>query len=289
MRRGVARNGKRLEGFALHASVSLGRSHFSGKTHRSDILALGTVGDIGAEHPSIVEAIASHVFPNSTVEADPTTVRVACVGAAGSHILTTVVVHHNPQLLSRVDGDRLGQCPFNEAFAARASIRLRVEQSARSIGTALVDHDGTSVGRIVIHAHLGNGVAGQHGGREHDAPVEGAASRQTNSINIGAIVIVHPTGLCRFGLSVEGDVVDIEAVVTRGDDIVLSVFPLEGVVTSGDGELLFAPVAFTGVGTHLDAIDVEVTVVPALFAGDLSEEAHFAVGRNVDGHLHDGA
>ena len=190
--------------------------------------------------------------------------------------------------MSRVDGNRIGQRPFNEVSAASAAVGLRVEQIARSAGTALVDHDGTGVGSIVIHANLRQGVASQHRGREHDTPVERTTSGQADSINVHTVVIIHPTGLSGFRLSVEGDVVDIEAVVTRGDDEVLSVFPLEGMVASGDGELALAPVAFTGVGTHLLTVDVEVAVVPTLFGGDLAEEAHLTVGRDVHGHLHGG-
>ena len=93
-------------------------------------------------------------------------------------------------------------------------------------------------------------------------------------------------GLRRFGLLVEGDVVDIEAVVIAVDASILRVLPLEGVRTGSDVEVLLGPVADTSVLCLLDAVDVEVTIVPAALAGDLAEVAHDTVGRDVDRNSH---
>ena len=90
----------------------------------------------------------------------------------------------------------------------------------------------------------------------------------------------------RFGLLVEVDVVDIEAVVIAVHTTILRVLPHEGVRTSGDGIGLFNPVASTSEAAHLRTIDIEVTIVPAAFAGDLGEEAHLTVSRNLNSHRH---
>ena len=87
-------------------------------------------------------------------------------------------------------------------------------------------------------------------------------------------------------MTIEGDVVNIEAVVVTVHAAVLSVAPLEGVFTSGDVEGTLGPVACTGVTALLDTVDVEVAIVPAAFARDLAEEAHDTVGRDVDRDAH---
>ena len=85
---------------------------------------------------------------------------------------------------------------------------------------------------------------------------------------------------------VEGNVVNIEAVIVAVDTTVLRVLPHEGVVASGDVEDLLTPGASTSVAALLDTVDVEVTIIPAAFAGDLAEEAHQTVGRNVHRNRH---
>ena len=171
-----SRNGKDvLRSFTLHTDGSLGRSQFGGQAHRSHILTLGTTGHISANHPSVVEAIASNIFPNSTIKADPTSVGVTRVGAARCHILAIVVHHHNPQRKRWVDGNRCVQRPFNEVLATGASVVLRVKQCARSSSATLVNHDVTSMSRIVVHAHLSHTVTCIAASGEHDTPVEGTA------------------------------------------------------------------------------------------------------------------
>ena len=106
----------------------------------------------------------------------------------------------------------------------------------------------------------------------------------------GAVLEVEGrTSRQRLAGAEEGDVVNIEAVIIAVDATVLSVFPLEGVVTTGDVVDLFNPATSTGERSHLSAVDVEVTVVPVVLRGDLGEEAHLTIVRHVDRDLHAGS
>ncbi len=95
-----------------------------------------------------------------------------------------------------------------------------------------------------------------------------------------------PTSIHIFGSSVERDVVDIEAVVVRVDTPIFRISPLEGVITSSDGECLFAPTTSTSIVSHLLAINIKVTIIITIFRGNSAEEAHFTVSRNVQRHSH---
>ena len=268
-------------------------------------LANGDVVDIQIEHVGAVEVTDSHITHTAVCAQVNGIFIPVTLGTTAALTLDRLAFRfanalssHRP-FLDHGEGARVGVGRRNsqtEVFSSVAGILgagiesdeatqlhlrrnevvVRIEDSAHVV--ALAQHE---VARTTVTSLTSHDLAA------HVPTVTVAVGVNARPALHGAVLEV--VGHARdggFGLTVEGDVVNIEAVVIAIHAAVLLVAPFEGVRTLSDVEGLFSPAALAGIAALLDTVDVEVTIVPAALAGDLAEEAHDTVGRDVDRHAH---
>ena len=158
--------------------------------------ALAFVRHVAADHPAVARyASAGNIHPFGTVQAHPTVVRIASVGASIGRICA-VLAERNPQVLSAVDGDRRRQRHLMEGVGTNRVVVHRAHQSGRSRCATEIDVHGHHIGvvAVLIQGNLRQVracIRSNRCSREHGAPVDHTTAN-TDARGIGAVVVVQP-------------------------------------------------------------------------------------------------
>ena len=237
--------------------------------------------DEATNHPSVVEAVASGMFPSNTIERQEVGVEIADIFATRHRVGDVGRVEAQPQVLRSVDGHRRGQVDVMPGEVTRQEFARGADQSARSSGAALVHVDGVGAAvspavvtvdvHEVTHGSQSLAIIGSKlSGSESDTPVHSAAaSTDTTREGLGAVLQIIAVSVLRLnGQTVGG--------------VRANLFSHVGAEFSvGENDRLYV----LGTAAQLDVVDVQDELVGAAEVTHGNPDVLTGVGAQVSGEL----